>query len=78
MSRLLELSYLLQDLFIRRPDAVIRFGKFPAHYSLLIDDIRGWMGPPFAIRVEKPVTIDHSMIDILKQRKSLAAVTRRL
>ena len=77
MPGLLQLSYLLKDLFIRRPDSVICFSKFPAHYSLLIDYIRSWMGPPFAIRIEKPIAINHSMVGILKQGKGLAAVTRR-
>jgi hypothetical protein len=77
MPRSLEFSDLLEDLFIRGPYSVICLGKFPAHYSLLIDYICSWMGPAFAVRVEKPVTVNHSMIGILKQRKSLAAVTRR-
>jgi hypothetical protein len=78
IARLLEFSDLLQDLFIRGPHSVICLSKFPAHYSLLIDYIRGWMRPSFAIRVEKAIAINHSMIGILKQGKSFRAVLRRL
>ena len=74
----LELSDLLKDLFVRWPGSVVCLGEFPANYSLLIDDIRRWMRPTLAVRVEKPITIDHFMIIILKQRKSGAAIVCRL
>ena len=74
----LELSELLQDLFIRRPDGVVCFGKLPTYYSLGIDHIRRWMRPAFAIRVEKPIAIDHFVIGISKQGKGLTAIIRRL
>ena len=76
--RLLELSYLLQDLFVRCPDGVICFGKFPAHYALFIDHVSGWMRPAFAVRVENPIAINHFVVGILKQGKGLAAVVGRL
>ena len=78
VPRLLELFYLLQDLFIRRPDGVICFGKFPAHRSLPIDHVSGWVRPAFAIGIEKPIAIDHFMVGISKQGKGLAAVVCRL
>ena len=76
--RLLELSYLLQDLFIRCPDGVICFGKLPAHYSLFIDHVSGWVRPAFTIGIEKAIAIDHFMVGISKQGKGLAAVVCRL
>ena len=36
------------------------------------------MRPAFAIRVEKPIVIDHFMIGISKQGKALTAIIRRL
>lgn len=78
MVGLLELSDLLQDLFIHWPDGVVCFGKLPTHYSLGIDHIRRWMRPAFAIRVEKPIAIDYFMIGISKQGKGLTAIIRRL
>src|SRR5687768_3038078 len=75
---LLELSELLQDLFVRWPDRVICFGKLPTYYSLGINHIRRWMRPALAVRVEKPIAIDHLVIGILKQGKSRAAIVCRL
>jgi hypothetical protein len=75
---LLELSDLLQDLFVRWPDRVICFGKLPTYYSLGINHIRRWMRPALAVRVEKPIAIDHFVIGILKQGKSRAAIVCRL
>ena len=78
MPRSLQFSDLLEDLFIRGPYSVICLGKFPAHYSLLIDYICSWMGPAFAVRVEKPIAVNHFMFGILKQREGLAAIVCRL
>jgi hypothetical protein len=68
----------LQDLFVRWSDGVVGFGKLPTHYSLGIDHIRRWMRPAFAVRVEKPIAVDHFVIGILKQGKAWAAIVCRL
>ena len=75
---LLELSYLLQDLFVRWPERVICFGKLPAHHSLFIDHVSGRVRPAFAIRIKKPIAINDFVVVILKQRKGLAAIVCRL
>ncbi|MCE3243407.1 MAG: hypothetical protein K0Q83_3914, partial [Deltaproteobacteria bacterium] len=54
------------------------FGKLPTYYSLGIDHIRRWMRPAFAIRVEKPIAVNHFMFGILKQREGLDAIVCRL
>jgi hypothetical protein len=57
---------------------VIDFDEFPANHALLIDDIRSWVRPAFAVGVEQPIAIDHFVIGILKQGKGLAAIVCRL
>ena len=74
----LELSDLLKDLFVRWSDRVVCFGKLPAYYSVGIDHICRWMRPAFAIRVEKPIAIDHFVIGISKQGKGLTVIVCRL
>ena len=53
---------------------VIDFDEFPTHDALPINHVSSGVRPAFAIRVEKPVAIDHFVIGILEQGKGLAAI----
>jgi hypothetical protein len=73
-AHLLEFFQLLQNLFVRSSDGVICFNEFPAHDALAINHVSSGVRPAFAVRVEKPIAIDHFVIGILKQGKGLAAI----
>jgi len=68
----------LEDLFVRSSDGVICFNEFPAHHSLPVNYVSSGVRPAFAVRVQKPIAIDHFVIGILKQRKGVVAIVYRL
>jgi len=59
----------LQDLLIRRPFSVVDFDKFPADYSLSVDDISRRVGPPFAVGIEDAIAVDDLVVFVLEHGK---------
>jgi hypothetical protein len=53
---------------------VIDFDEFPTHDALPINHVSSGVRPAFAIRVEKPIAIDHFVIGISQQGKGWAAI----
>ena len=74
--RLLKLPYLLQDLLVRWAHCVVSLNKPPAHHSLLIDQISGWVRPAFTVGIENSITIDDFVVSVLKHRKALPELFR--
>ena len=69
---LLQLRHRRQDVLVRGPDPKIDLKEPPTHDSLLVDNERGGMWdrtPLRVIGVEKPVTVDDRVVQVLQQLK---------